>query len=45
MHLQNILNQLEANSQEKEKTADHFKERTVTHTAVVEFIETLRSQS
>ncbi len=43
MHLMNILNQVNANMQEKEKAVDHFKEQTVSHSAVVEFIENLRS--
>ncbi|MDC8003023.1 hydroxymethylglutaryl-CoA reductase, degradative [Aureisphaera galaxeae] len=43
MHLMNILNQMEANVQEKEKAVDHFKEQTVSHSAVVEFIENLRA--
>ena len=42
MHLMNILNQFEATSAEKTKVIDHFKNNTVTHTAVVEVIEKLR---
>ncbi|GAB5398992.1 MAG: hydroxymethylglutaryl-CoA reductase, degradative [Aureisphaera sp.] len=42
MHLMNILNQMEANASEKEKAVHHFKEQTVSHSAVVEFIENLR---
>ncbi len=43
MHLMNILNQLEASSEEKEKAIDHFKKSTVSHSAVVDFVENLRS--
>jgi hydroxymethylglutaryl-CoA reductase len=43
MHLMNILNQLEATSEEKEKAIQHFTKNTVTHSAAVEFIEKLRS--
>ncbi len=43
MHLMNILNQLQATPEEKEKTIKHFKTNTVTHSAVVSFIEVLRS--
>lgn len=43
MHLMNILNQMEASSEEKEKAIDHFKKSTVSHSAVVEFVENLRS--
>jgi hydroxymethylglutaryl-CoA reductase len=42
MHLQNILNQLEANEEEKEYVTAYFKERTVTHAAVVAKIQSLR---
>jgi len=43
MHLLNILNQLEATPEEKEKTITHFKSNTVTHSAVVSYIAALRS--
>lgn len=43
MHLMNILNQLGATIEEKEKTIEHFKSNTVTHSAVVSLIEVLRS--
>tara|TARA_R110002124_G_scaffold99337_1_gene245332 strand:- start:63636 stop:64961 length:1326 start_codon:yes stop_codon:yes gene_type:complete len=43
MHLMNILNQLEATSEEKEKTQIHFKENPVSHSAVVNYIENLRN--
>lgn len=42
MHLMNILNQFEANNQEKEFIIEHFKTNTVTHSAVVEAINHLR---
>ena len=43
MHLMNILNQLEASISEKEKAVDYFKENNVSHSAVVSFVENLRS--
>lgn len=43
MHLMNILNQMEATSEEKEKTVQYFKDHTVTHGAVVDFINALRA--
>ena len=43
MHLMNILNQLNATPDEKQQTVNHFKANTVTHSAVVTFIEELRS--
>lgn len=42
MHLMNILNQFEATLQEKETIINHFKNNTVSHSAVVEQIEKLR---
>lgn len=42
MHLMNILNQLQATAIEKENAITHFKSTTVTHSAVVQFINTLR---
>lgn len=42
MHLQNILNQFEANEQEKEIITAYFEKRTVSHSAVVEKLNTLR---
>ncbi|NNK55106.1 MAG: hydroxymethylglutaryl-CoA reductase, degradative [Flavobacteriaceae bacterium] len=42
MHLMNILNQLEATSDEKEKAIQHFTKNTVSHIAAVNFIEKLR---
>ncbi|KAA3623894.1 MAG: hydroxymethylglutaryl-CoA reductase, degradative [Flavobacterium sp.] len=43
MHLMNILNQLEATSEEKEKAVRHFVKNTVSHSAAVEFIKKLRA--
>ena len=42
MHLQNILNQFEANDEEKEIVTTYFDNRTVTHSAVVAKINSLR---
>lgn len=42
MHLMNILNQFEANDDEKLTLTEHFKTNTVTHSAVVEAIRELR---
>lgn len=42
MHLMNILNQLEATNEEKEKTIAHFENVPVTHSAVHEFYKTLK---
>ena len=43
MHLLNILNQFEATDKEKVHLVEHFKTNTVTHSAVVKAIETLRA--
>lgn len=45
MHLMNILNQLNANDNEKQKAVKHFECNVVTHTAVVDFIQALRTNS
>ncbi|CAL2102702.1 Hydroxymethylglutaryl-CoA reductase [Tenacibaculum sp. 190130A14a] len=42
MHLQNILNQYNATSEEKELITKYFENRTVSHSAVVEKIKSLR---
>ncbi|MEO8239579.1 MAG: hydroxymethylglutaryl-CoA reductase, degradative [Flavobacterium sp.] len=42
MHLNNIINQFEANEAERHLIKTHFKKNTVSHSAVVEFIENLR---
>ncbi|WP_029037778.1 hydroxymethylglutaryl-CoA reductase, degradative [Salinimicrobium xinjiangense] len=43
MHLMNILNQLNANSKEKELLVTHFKTHNVSHSAVEEQLDKLRS--
>jgi hydroxymethylglutaryl-CoA reductase len=43
MHLMNILNQFEANDNEKQALTEYFKNHTVTHSAVVKALENLRS--
>lgn len=45
MHLMNILNQLEATHEEKKLTIKRFKGRPISHSAIVNFIETLRGQN
>ncbi|MFV8270723.1 hydroxymethylglutaryl-CoA reductase, degradative [Flavobacterium sp. GT2N3] len=42
MHLNNIINQFEANDEERVLILKHFKKNTVSHSAVVTFIESLR---
>jgi hydroxymethylglutaryl-CoA reductase len=42
MHLNNIINQFEATDEERHLIKAHFKKTAVSHSAVVEFIETLR---
>ncbi|WP_223032811.1 hydroxymethylglutaryl-CoA reductase, degradative [Hanstruepera marina] len=42
MHLMNILNQFEATNSEKDKLIEHFKTHVVTHSAVVEALNSLR---
>jgi hydroxymethylglutaryl-CoA reductase len=43
MHLMNILNQLEASPSEIDKAIYYFKENTISHSSVVNYIEKLRS--
>lgn len=43
MHLMNILNQLEANVHEKELIVDVFKRKTVSHSAVAEYLHQIRT--
>lgn len=43
MHLMNILNQLDATHEEKKLTVKRFKGRPISHSAVVNFVETLRN--
>ena len=45
MHLMNILNQFNANDEEKQTLVDYFKTHTATHSAVVEAITNLRINS
>lgn len=42
MHLMNILNQFQATETERKEVETHFKDQTVSHRAVVDFIENLR---
>ena len=42
MHLNNIINQFEASNEERVVIQNHFKKNTVSHSAVVSFIENLR---
>jgi len=42
MHLNNILNQYQATSEERKAIAKHFENNTVSHASVVELIENLR---
>lgn len=42
MHLNNILNQFEANDDERILIRKHFKKNTVSHSAVVQYIDNLR---
>ena len=43
MHLMNILNQLDASEIEKNEAINYFKENTVSHSAVIEYVEKLRA--
>lgn len=43
MHLMNILNQLNATPEEKEKLVEHFKKHNVSHSAVEEALRNIRS--
>ncbi|WP_299065810.1 hydroxymethylglutaryl-CoA reductase, degradative [uncultured Polaribacter sp.] len=45
MHLQNILNQLGANPEEKEIIANYFEGKTVSHSAVVSKFEDIKNKS
>jgi hydroxymethylglutaryl-CoA reductase len=42
MHLNNILNQFDANDEERHSIRKHFKHHVVSHSAVVDYIENLR---
>ena len=43
MHLMNILNQMNSSENEKKQAVAHFNDNTVSHSAVIEYIEQLRS--
>ena len=43
MHLNNILNQLNASEEEKKKAREHFKDQTVSYAGVEKFLESLRT--
>jgi hydroxymethylglutaryl-CoA reductase len=43
MHLMNILNQHQATKEEKQKVLDYFKDTTVSHRLVVDYLEKIRS--
>ena len=45
MHLNNILNQFEATNEERDTIQKHFKNNVVSHSGVVNFIESLRKKS
>ncbi len=42
MHLNNILNQLNASEEDKKKAREYFKDKTVSYAGVEQFLETLR---
>ncbi|CAM3508380.1 hydroxymethylglutaryl-coenzyme A reductase [Flavobacterium saliperosum S13] len=42
MHLMNILNQFNATEQERKQVVSHFEKNTVSHSAVVDYLEALR---
>jgi hydroxymethylglutaryl-CoA reductase len=42
MHINNIINQFAANDEERHLIKTHFKNNTISHSAVVDFIESLR---
>jgi hydroxymethylglutaryl-CoA reductase len=42
MHINNILNQYQATDEERKAISKHFKENTISHSAVVAFIDNLR---
>lgn len=45
MHLMNILNQFEANAEERKHIVEFFKNNTVSHSAVLQELERIRTQS
>lgn len=42
MHLMNILNQMQATDEEKQLATAHFQKTTISHSAVIDFIDSLR---
>jgi hydroxymethylglutaryl-CoA reductase len=42
MHINNILNQFEATAEERKAIKGHFEKHPISHSAVVDFIESLR---
>ncbi|MCG2609977.1 hydroxymethylglutaryl-CoA reductase, degradative [Flavobacterium sp. SM15] len=42
MHLMNILNQFNASEQERKEVVKHFEKHTVSHSAVVDYLQTIR---
>ncbi len=44
MHINNILNQFDANKSEREIIKNHFEKNTISHASVVDFIENLRKK-
>jgi len=42
MHLMNILNQLHATAEERDQVMAHFKNQTISHSKVVNFVNELR---
>ena len=42
MHLMNILNQYQATKEEKQQVLDYFKETTISHSLVVDYLEKIR---
>ncbi len=42
MHLNNIINQFKATKEERDRIRDHFSKKTVSHSGVAEFLESLR---
>ncbi len=44
MHINNILNQFQATDEERNAISRHFENNTISHSAVVTYIENLRKQ-
>jgi hydroxymethylglutaryl-CoA reductase len=43
MHLKNILNQMQATEEEKKMATTHFQDTTISHSAVISYIDSLRN--